>query len=85
VDYPADPAEPYPVVFAVPRKIDHHRLSFDIVPGDEPPKAAVLGVVPVVPHGEIAVFRDAKRSEIVPRVNVGRQDNIVDMLNVGLL
>src|SRR5439155_3761494 len=53
------PAEP--VMVAVPRPVDEKRLALDLVALDEPPVAAVLGVVAVVAHDEVGIGRHGRR------------------------
>src|SRR5207247_10746624 len=53
------PAEP--VMVAVPRPVGQERLALDLVALDEPPVAAVLGVVTVVTHDEVGIGRHGRR------------------------
>src|SRR5215831_4965301 len=68
----AQAAPARPVSLTVPRPVDQEGFTADLLPLDEAPVAAVLGVVAVVPHDEVRAGRHHRRLAAVEVAAVGR-------------
>src|SRR6266511_5922495 len=71
----AQPTPPGPMALAVPRPVDQEGLATDLLAPDEPPVAAVLGIVPVVAHDEVRARWHHERVAAVEITAVARRDS----------